>query len=212
MKNLFNDISQEERNRILEMHQSATRKNYLSEQTPAPAPAAAPAGVPTGPTVTRRPTVVPDGDNPQGPAQIYNQIDVETFNDQFMRCWNQNTANGQAYMKLKQTDDYYNNKSTNRDAFNKLESRTAVFRLFNKYFLANLTKPMSIQELQKSFASLKGVKVTYNFVELNASTSASDPKNSTVGDELKEIHFDENKIMTDYVNTFNCALKATQGT
>jgi len=33
MKNLFNDISQEERNRILEMHQSATRKNYLSEQS-----------------------------------------------------------------------------------------------------------------------------------------------------------------------------------
>jgi len=45
MKNLFNDISQEERNRILEMHQSATRKNYLSEQAaPAPVP------VPTGPT------------------------------------------------------------------------------------------------------------------------------------------------------------------
>jgi hypothetical protein len=32
MKNLFNDISQDERNRILEMHQSATKKNYLSEQ------------------------------------------------------------------------------------------------------------------------------------------------------------------------------------
>lgn len=32
MKNLFNDISQDERNRILEMHESATRKNYLSEQ------------------------------------------------------------------------------------------------------------------------------------------------------------------------------------
>lgn len=41
MKNLFNDISQEERNRILEMHQSATRKNYLSEQSNP---------IPTGPT------------------------------------------------------------------------------------------------------------------------------------------------------------------
>jgi hypothetical protein len=39
MKNLFNDISQDEKNRILEMHQSATRKNYLSEQ-----------GTPTGAT------------------------------------------------------------------------------------------------------------------------------------------------------------------
>ena len=34
MKNLFNDMSQDEKNRILEMHQSSTRKNYLSEQTP----------------------------------------------------------------------------------------------------------------------------------------------------------------------------------
>jgi hypothetical protein len=41
MKNLFNDISQDERNRILEMHQSATRKNYLSEQS---------SSIPTGPT------------------------------------------------------------------------------------------------------------------------------------------------------------------
>jgi len=48
MKNLFNDISQEERNRILEMHQSATRKNYLSEQA-APDPVPAPTG-PTGGT------------------------------------------------------------------------------------------------------------------------------------------------------------------
>lgn len=42
MKNLFNDISQDERNRILEMHESATRKNYLSEQSASPTP--------TGPT------------------------------------------------------------------------------------------------------------------------------------------------------------------
>jgi len=32
MKNLFNDISQEERKRILEMHENATKKNYLNEQ------------------------------------------------------------------------------------------------------------------------------------------------------------------------------------
>jgi hypothetical protein len=50
MKNLFNDISQEERNRILEMHQSATRKNYLSEQA-APAQSTTPTG-PTGATNT----------------------------------------------------------------------------------------------------------------------------------------------------------------
>ncbi|CAB4130190.1 hypothetical protein UFOVP117_300 [uncultured Caudovirales phage] len=35
MKKLL-DISSEERNRILEMHQSATKRNYLSEQTPVP--------------------------------------------------------------------------------------------------------------------------------------------------------------------------------
>jgi hypothetical protein len=49
MKNLFNDISQDERNRILEMHKSATRKNYLSEQTPAPAPAPTPEAPPAIP-------------------------------------------------------------------------------------------------------------------------------------------------------------------
>jgi carboxylesterase type B len=32
MKNLFNDISQEERKRILEMHENATKRNYLTEQ------------------------------------------------------------------------------------------------------------------------------------------------------------------------------------
>jgi len=32
MKNLFNDISQEERKRILEMHENATKRNYLFEQ------------------------------------------------------------------------------------------------------------------------------------------------------------------------------------
>ena len=31
MKNLFNDISQGEKNRILEMHRTATRKQYLTE-------------------------------------------------------------------------------------------------------------------------------------------------------------------------------------
>ena len=35
MKKLL-DISSEERNRILEMHQSATKRNYLSEQNPQP--------------------------------------------------------------------------------------------------------------------------------------------------------------------------------
>lgn len=32
MKNLFNDISQDERTRILEMHVKATKRNYINEQ------------------------------------------------------------------------------------------------------------------------------------------------------------------------------------
>jgi len=32
MKNLFNNISKEERKRILEMHENATKRNYLTEQ------------------------------------------------------------------------------------------------------------------------------------------------------------------------------------
>jgi len=34
MKNLFNDISYDERRRILEMHERATKRNYLMEQDP----------------------------------------------------------------------------------------------------------------------------------------------------------------------------------
>ena len=32
MKNLFNDLLNSEKNRILEMHKGATKRNYLSEQ------------------------------------------------------------------------------------------------------------------------------------------------------------------------------------
>jgi hypothetical protein len=47
MKNLFNDISQEERKRILEMHENATKRNYLFEQgQPTPA-----SGTPTTNTI-----------------------------------------------------------------------------------------------------------------------------------------------------------------
>ena len=32
MKNLFNDLHNSEKNRILEMHKGATKRNYVSEQ------------------------------------------------------------------------------------------------------------------------------------------------------------------------------------
>jgi hypothetical protein len=32
MKNLFNDLNENEKNQILEMHKTATKKQYLSEQ------------------------------------------------------------------------------------------------------------------------------------------------------------------------------------
>jgi hypothetical protein len=46
MKRLF-EISSEERNRILEMHQSATKRNYLSEQETEPVKQGQPAAGPT---------------------------------------------------------------------------------------------------------------------------------------------------------------------
>jgi hypothetical protein len=56
MKNLFNDISQEERKRILEMHENATKRNYLFEQgTPTSA-----SGTPTTNTIARFSTQNPD--------------------------------------------------------------------------------------------------------------------------------------------------------
>jgi hypothetical protein len=32
MKNLFNDLNENEKNQILEMHKTATQRNYLTEQ------------------------------------------------------------------------------------------------------------------------------------------------------------------------------------
>ena len=51
-RNLF-EITEEERNRILQIHESATKRGYLSEQaTPAPAPAPATATTPAPATAT----------------------------------------------------------------------------------------------------------------------------------------------------------------
>lgn len=55
MKNLFNNISQEEKNRILEMH--SAKKNVISEQgaifpSPTPKPSPAPVSIPTPKKIT----------------------------------------------------------------------------------------------------------------------------------------------------------------
>jgi hypothetical protein len=53
MKNLFNDISQEERKRILEMHENATKRNYLMEQGVTPQPSTTSGGTPDKLTVLK---------------------------------------------------------------------------------------------------------------------------------------------------------------
>lgn len=55
MKNILSSLTQDEKSRILEMHKSATSKQYLSEQTPQPSTATQPTAAPqTGTTQTNK--------------------------------------------------------------------------------------------------------------------------------------------------------------
>jgi hypothetical protein len=55
MKNILSSLTQDEKSRILEMHKSATSKQYLSEQTPQPGTATQPTAAPqTGTTQTNK--------------------------------------------------------------------------------------------------------------------------------------------------------------
>lgn len=211
MKNLFNDISQEERNRILEMHQSATRKNYLSEQA-APAPAPAPTTVPTGPTVTRRPPVVPGGDNPQGPPPLYRQVDVATFNPKFELCWNGTNA-GINYSKQKSKAIEGNDEELNLQMSNSKSIRMAVFNAINQFYLNSLTNPMSNGELERLWNThIKNLPITYGFTDPNKKPRIETYLSSNVGKLIPSVYTDEKQMKADYLNTFRCALKATQGT
>jgi hypothetical protein len=221
MKNLFNDISQDERNRILEMHKSATRKNYLSEQTPAPAPApaAAPAKVPaqapvpTGPTggVTKKPAVVPGGDKPQGPAPIYTQIDVATFNPKFQMCWNENTASGKKYISLKQKAMNGGDEEEQLMVYNNNYIRQSMFNTINQVYLNNLTKPMNSDELGRLWNTVKTYPITYSFTDPKVRPREVKSISSTVGEAIKSVYTNENEMKIDYLNTFNCAMKGIQG-
>jgi hypothetical protein len=209
MKNLFNDISQEERKRILEMHENATKRNYLTEQS---APAPAPAPVPTGPTggVTKKPAVVPGGDKPQGSAGIYKQIDVTTFNKELLNCWFNTTSNGK--YRVSASGKY---EPTSRDSDNQQNNdrmRNALFAFLNNFYLKSLTVPMSNAELGKLWDRVKTYKITYDFLDLSQPREMGlKPKSSTVGEVIPNIYTDEKQLRTDYVSIFNCALKAIQG-
>jgi hypothetical protein len=214
MKNLFNDISQEERNRILEMHQSATRKNYLSEQTPAPAPApaAAPAGVPKGPVggVTKKPAVVPGGDKPQGSAGIYKQIDVATFNKEFLNCWYNNSTAGR--FAASEVGKYPNGSSESHEVSDKTSIRNSMFGLLNNFYLKQLTKPMNTAELDKLWSIIAGYKINYSKIKvMGTNVTESVPASITFPEAIKIIYLDEKQMKADYLNMFNCAIKSTQG-
>ena len=209
MKNLFNDISQDERNRILEMHKSATRKNYLSEQTPAPAPTT----VPTGPTVTRRPAVVPGGDNPQGSPPLYRQVDVETFNPKFQLCWNEKTNAGINYSKQQLKAIEGGDETLKLQMINSKAIRMAMFKTINQFYLNSLTNPMSSGELERLWnTNIKNLPVTHDFTDPNKPQKIVTQISSTVGKLIPSVYTDEKQMKVDYINTFRCALQATQGT
>jgi hypothetical protein len=65
MKNLFSNISKEEKQRILEMHKSATRKNYLFEET-------------TGTTITNQGGIAPSPE----PCDPNITLKAKVFRDQ----------------------------------------------------------------------------------------------------------------------------------
>lgn len=204
MKNLFNDISQEERNRILEMHQSATRKNYLSEQS---APAPAPDPIPTGPTATRRPTVVPDGDRPQEQPPIYRQIDVATFNPQFELCW-KNTDSGKYYSSIQFKTMNGGDEEEILKTSNSKAIRMAMFNTINQFYLNSLTNPMSSGELERLWnTNIKNLPVTYSFTDPYKKPRVEAQLSSNVGTLIPSVYTNERQMKIDYVNTFNCAMR-----
>lgn len=73
MKNLFNDISQDEKNRILEMH--SAKKNIISEQNPF-------SGQPSRTRPTPTPTPKPSGAvNVPQPKKVVEGMTVNLYND-----------------------------------------------------------------------------------------------------------------------------------
>jgi len=67
MKNLFNDISNEERRRILEMHERATKRNYLMEAPTGDTPTQT--GTQTAGATTQTGGVTPPSTNPDDKVQ-----------------------------------------------------------------------------------------------------------------------------------------------
>jgi hypothetical protein len=84
MKNLFNDISQDEKNRILEMHSG--KKNVISEQNPFSGQPSRTRPNPTrpnpNPTRPNRPTPKPSGAvNVPQPKKVVEGMTVNLYND-----------------------------------------------------------------------------------------------------------------------------------
>jgi hypothetical protein len=199
MKNLFNDISQDEKNRILEMHQSATRKNYLSEQTPPPN------------VDPKKPSIVPATNKPQGTAGVYSQIDVATFNQKFTDCWGK-TQNATNYNAEKAKVIQGGDESARLNLTNNHAIRMALFGAINQFYLKSLMRPMDINELSKSWDTVKGLNVTYNFTDPRSNPKIEKQVTNTLVKVIPNVTNNEEQMKKDYVNLFNCALKSVQGT
>jgi hypothetical protein len=201
MKNFFNDISHDERKRILEMHESATKKNYIFEQNTQTS---------TGTTggLNQKPSIAPSSNKPQGPAKIYKQIDIATFNTKFGECWN-NTDSGRDFANQKVRVMSLDDKEAQNKIFNNQRLRVALFNVINQYYLNSLTKPMNSEALESLWESIKKYPITYDFVDSN--TNKTTTTKSNVGESIQKVYANEGQMKKEYLNTFNCALKSVQG-
>jgi hypothetical protein len=200
MKNLFNNISQEERKRILEMHENATKKHYLSEQNPEA----------SQPTVsTPQPTGVPANAPDRTPGQQqkpYANIDRQSFNTKFNTCWSQSDV-GQKFL-TGQANAIDSKDRQKIYGYSKSKGMlNALFANLNGIYLGGLTKAIDVTEFNRLFGAIQNRSVNYQAPK-SADDSTLTNFTSTIAKIMEDSYLDANNFPKQYVSLFQCALKA----
>lgn len=157
MKKLF-EINSEEKQRILEMHKTATKKNYLSEQTTTP-----PRTVPTEEVMVRQ------IETPSGTFSV--KLPIITTSDQLMTFINHDdlTANLKTYMpKVDSQPKLDSSKTITSDDMEKYQKAgyNAVTYLFDEG-LKHLVKTFSNTDALCSFTDQQSQTVLNKLINDN---------------------------------------------
>jgi len=166
MKNLFNDISQDEKKRILEMHENATKKHYLTEQGT------------QEPTVQKTPNTITSfgPDNPElykkfttlnVSGQDYKEL-YSFFDPEKKWAGDKNIASPFAIIIMQSLEYYANNKTTpNEVEFSRVVASNVVPKAKEPFYFDG--KPTEETNYQRLFGKSTNPMIQ-NFV--NVSTTA----------------------------------------